>query len=218
MFLKDIEPGAHSTHDWNKRLCGSYIYGYLDGIFDTPSVIWIKAITEYEDTSQAAFENAELYWKIVGDGQPRCCSLSRLFVLSFKPDVGVYNLSKFPIHVSHLPYRQWHFGVTNESLVMRRLNGQNWNFSFESLLPCFNPWYPTLSDAVEMLKEGERKHVAISNRVSILTSGVKKDRFLLLYQFVPIASINNGMWFPSAVGKPFEKVAMEYKDRLLNLL
>lgn len=218
MFLKDIEPGAHSTYDWNKRLCGSYIYGTITGIVDEPSVIWIKSISEFDETNINAYNNSEVSWKIVGAANPRISELNRLFVISFKPDVGVYNLSKFPIHVFHLPYRQWHFGVTSESLMMKRLSGQNWNFAYESLLPCFNPWYPTLADAVGMLKDGERKHIAVSNKVSLLTSGVKKDRFLLLYQFIPIATINNGMWFPSVVGKPFEKVAMEYRDNLLALL
>jgi hypothetical protein len=216
MKLFDIEPNTHSPEDWNKRLNNSWIYGAIDN--KPPATLYIRGIQAIQSTTKAAFDMASVQYKGVNDVGYSASTLSMLDVHNFKPDVGVYNLDYFPILLTHLPYRQWHFGATSESITCSRLSGAPISWNGHTLDLCFNPTYPTLGKAVELLKTRKKKHVALSKKVSLLASGVKLDRFLLLYNFLPIATIQNGMWFPASSGKPLERVANEYKDVLLSLI
>lgn len=216
MRLPDIEPNTHSPQDWHKRLSSSYIYGH-NGLVSTPKVLHIKAISEISGTSEQDYEAALVVYKDA-EGNTQQCPASRLHVEAFRPEPGIYNLQQFPVSVTHLPFRQWHFGCTSESISIKRLSGQHWNLATHLYENLFNPTYPTLGDAVELLKAKKKKHIAVSPYVSLLASGAKTDRFVILYKFVPIASINNGMWFPSPAARPLEKIALEYKDVLMDLI
>lgn len=217
MLLSEIERGTHTVQDWCKRLVNSYVYGTIEGISNKPSVIYIKAMGDWNEASEEAFRLSEMYYKFP-EGSTQVTKVCFLNVIAFRPDPGVYNIERFPVLASHLPHRQWHFGTTSDSFAIRRLSGENWAFGFDSLESCFNPVYPTVGDAIDMLKAKEKRHVAISNKVSLLASGAKLDRVMLLYRFTPIATIHSGMWFPSSAGKALEKVALEYKDLLLSML
>lgn len=220
MRLHEIESGHHTPHDWSKRLSSSYIYGTVNGVVNTPEVLYVRAIGEVQGTNLNAFKSTEIYVRTKHThGDHVSARLSDLDVISFKPDPGIYNVrNKYPISLTHTTYRQWHFGCTNETIRLVRLSGQAIPQHYVDLEFCFNPVYPTIGNAIELLKTKERKHVAISPKVSILASGKSIDRFVLLYNFLPLATINNGMWFPSQSGKALEKIANEYKHVLMSLI
>jgi len=216
MLLPNIEPNTHSPNDWNKRLSNSYVYASVDN-GATNKVVFVKAVSEILGTSLEDYQNATVIYKD-HQTQAQQCNASKFGVESFRPEVGIYNLDKFPVFITHLPFRQWHFGCTSESIAIKRLSGIGWNVSMREYEYLFNPEYPTLGDAVDLLKGKKKKHIALSPYVSLLASGTKVDRFVLLYKFVPMASINSGMWFPSPSGLALEKVALEYKDVIMELL
>lgn len=218
MKLFDIEPNTHSPHDWSKRLVSSYIYGTVDGQVAEPSVIYVRSVGEMPQTTLSAYKACDLYLR-VSSSNINVARLNDLNVLSFRPEPGIYNFQdRYPVMVTHTSFRQWHFGVTPETIRIQRLNNTAQDHNYTILDSCFNAVYPTIGNAVEDLKKGKRKHIAISPKVSILASGSTLDRFVLLYKFLPLATINNGMWFPSQSGKSLEKIANEYKQVLMELI
>lgn len=219
MKLFDIEPNTHTPEDWNKRLGGSYILGSVPGLIHKVETLYIRQIQALQNVTRASYQTAVIIFRTTTNPQLNVnATLDDLDVVAFKPEKGVYNLEHWPVLVTHLPFRQWHFGATSESINIQRLSGEPIALNNAVAQSIFQPIYPTIGDAIALLKSGKKKHVAVSQNVSFLMSGVQKDRLLLMYNFIPIATINNGMWFPAQAGKPLDRIANEYRETVLPLL
>lgn len=188
MKLKDLDGGVHVIEDIAKKLRNSYLYASIDGA--TAKVVGIRdigphSIWLYDDDGL----NSNYYEH----------KLDKFDVISFRPMPGLYNFPhmKRPLMLSNLPQRQWRIGWCRDNTVLSSVKGQQYtveHFRPKDLMCCYEPVYPTLEEAVVMLKGGGHGvHIAISNTISVLRNGVNK--YTLLKNFTPFLVWNNKMVF-----------------------
>lgn len=184
-----IDGGVHSFDDLRKRYQGTVVYGCIADQDAKP--YYIKEI-----------DGSTLYlWNNQNDGN-QSVKADKFFLIQDRPHEGIYNFraKKRPYRVVADPKRQWKWGWNLENrwvhtitgIALDPINVDATNQDLSDRKDFYEPWYPPLTDAIDMLDAGLYKHLAINNSISIMKKGPK---LTVLKNFVPFLAFVNGVCF-----------------------
>jgi hypothetical protein len=181
MILSNLDGGIHSVEDLRRKFTHTWVYARPN--LDVPATCYISEMFDnvvigifYQDSRWIDFQ----------------CQITEFDLIRPRPEIGVYNLATRPALLEQSFTRQWKVGLCQDNMTLRSMNGMS-ILENEQIPFLYEPKYPTLSEALTLIKKGDKKHIAISNKYSI-RQGI--SRSVLLYLFKPILVFNMGFTFP----------------------
>ena len=213
-LLADLDGGIHSQDDLQRKFKGTIIYG-APSVNDAPRPLYIRDIS---GDSVYCYEG----WK----DSYQTSHVFEFCLDQSRPMPGIYNYlhAKRPVKVEYIPERQWKVGWCQENIVVKHVRDVNvniWNMPLSSTKDIYVPWYPSIPEAIELLKAQKFRHLAINSSVSILRANTNNKGFkiIVLKNFIPFMTISNGMLFRiPPVDSMLVKDYKEYGSKILEFV
>ena len=210
-LLIDLDGGIHSQDDLQRKFKGTIVYGARSETEESRP-LYIKEIS------------GGVVYSYEGWKDHYTSSNTNEFCIDHsRPSPGIYNYlhSKRPIKVEYIPERQWKVGWCQENIAVKHVRDVHvniWNMPLASVKDIYVPWYPTIPEAIELLKAYKFRHLAINSSVSILRANTSNKGFkiIVLKNFIPFMTISNGMLFRiPPVDSMLVKDYKEYGSKIL---